>query len=250
LASNEFSAVPGQSTPVTAVLLNEGEEEESVQLAIEGVPANWVLLPPAPIPIAGGQQVDVAFAIRPPPETESRAGRHPFCIQVTGQDSPEDVAEAECVLTVGTYAAFAASLSPVQTEAGEPVHISIENQGNFQQVFRLMCRSLNDELAFDSSSTLEVRVPAGGTETAEVHALPRRRPLVGGPMSYPYSVRVLSADREIQDLRGEVISRARIPTLAVLFVVVLVLALVGLSLLVLDGGDLSGLGLSMPRLLE
>jgi uncharacterized membrane protein len=250
LASNDFPAVPGERTTVTAVLLNEGDEEESVQLAIEGIPANWVSFPSAPTPLAAGQQTEVAFTIRPPADTESRAGRHRFSIRVIGRASPDCISEAECVLTVGTYAAFVAALNPLQAAEGEPVQISVENQGNFQQVFHLMWRSLNDELAFDSGSTQQLRVPAGQTEVAEVRAVPRSRPLVGGPMGHPYTVRVQSADHETQDLRGEFISRARIPSLVVLLLVVLVLVLIGLSLFALGGGDLAGLGLVIPTLLE
>jgi uncharacterized membrane protein len=250
LASNDFSAVPGESTTITAVLLNDGDEEDAVQLAIEGIPANWVFSSSAPISLASGQQREVAVAIRPPPETESRAGRHRFSIRVISQASPDSIAQAECVLTVGTYADFAAAFSLLRTEVGEPAEITIENRGNFQQVFHLMWRSLNDELAFDTGSTRELRVPAGQTETATVRAVPRRRPLLGGQMSYPFTVRVQSADQETQDLKGEVICGARIPALAVLLLVVLVLALVGLSLFVLAGGDLAGLGLMVPAFLE
>ena len=246
LASNTFSAVPGERTTVPVVLLNQATKDDVLQLAVDGIPGNWVSYSQALVPLAPGQQKEVSVAIRPPPGTESRAGRHPFRIQVASQVNPEDAAEAECVLTVATCAAFAAALDPMCTEAGDPIRITIENLGNYQQVFGLMWRSLNDEVAFEASATRNVRIPAGRTETVELRATPRRRPLIGGQMSYPFTVRVRSADHEVQDLPGEVISKARVPTWLVLIVLVLVLALACLSAFVLVGADLPDLNPAGP----
>ena len=246
MASNTFSAVPGESSTVPVVLLNQGLKDDTFRLAVDGIPGNWVSYSPALIPLAPDQQKEVLVAIRPPPGTESRAGRHRFRIQVISQASPDDVAEAECVLAVGAYTAFGAALHPLRTEAGDPTRITIENSGNYQQVFGLMWRSLNDDLAFDAGSTREVRIPAGQTETAQVQAMPRRRLLTGGEMTYPFTVRVQSADRETLDLRGEVVSRARIPTWVIVVLLTLVLALVCSALFVLAGAEIPGLGPTAP----
>ncbi len=246
LASNTFSAIPGERTSVPVVVLNQAAKDDILQLAVDGIPGNWVSYSQALVPLAPDQEKEVSIAIQPPPGTESRAGRHPFRIQVASQVNPEDVAEAECVLTVATYAAFAAVLDPICTEAGDPTRITIENLGNYQQIFGLMWRSLNDEVAFEASATRDVRIPAGRTETVELQATPRRRPLIGGEMSHPFTVRVRSADHEVQDLRGEVISKARVPTWLVLIVLVLVLALACVSVLVLSGADLPELSPAFP----
>lgn len=238
MASNTFSAVPGESCTVPLVLLNQGQQDDTLRLAVDGIPGSWVSGAQDGIPLASGQEEEVSIAIRPPPETESRAGRHRFRIQAISQAAADDVAEAACVLTVATYTAFWAELDPLQAEAGDTVQISIENRGNYQQVFGLLWRSLNDGLVFESSMARDVRIPAGHTETVDLRIKPRSRPLVGGQMSYAYTVRVLSVDREVQDLWGEVIGKARFPMWLVLIVVVLVLSLACLSAFVLAGGAL------------
>jgi hypothetical protein len=239
MASNTFSAVPGEITAVPVVLLNQGQDEDALQLAVDGLPGSWVSCPQEPIVVPPGQQEEVSLAIQPPPETESRAGRHRFRILVRSEANPDDRAEATCVLTVATYTAFQAILDPIQVEAGEAALLTIENRGNYQQVFELMWRSLNDQLDFDVNPSHQVRLGAGKTETLDLRGLPRRRPLVGGEMNYPFTVRVRSADGEVQDLRGEVIGKAAVPTWLALIVVILVLALVCLSAFVLAGGNLA-----------
>ena len=247
MASSTFSAVPGESSTVPVVLLNQGQQDDTLRLAVDGIPGSWLSGVQDWIPLAPGQQKEVLVAIRPPPETESRAGRHRFRIQVISQASPDDGPEAACVLTVATYTAFWAELDPLRTEAGDVTRITIENRGNYQQVFGLLWRSLNDALDFESSVMRDVPIPAGQAETVDLRIKPRSQPLIGGEMSYPFTVRVRSADSEVQDLRGEVIGKARIPNWLALIVLVLVLALACLSVFVLTGGDLPGLSLSVPE---
>jgi uncharacterized membrane protein len=241
MGTNTFSAVPGESTTVPVVLVNQGQEEDTLQMAVAGIPATWVSCPQAPIKLAPGQQEQVSVTLQPPPETESRAGRHRFRIQIASQLNPDDRIEAACVLTVAAYTAFTASLDPLCTEAGDTAQLTIENGGNYQQVFQVMWRSLNDDLDFEASPGRKVPIAAGQSQTLELRATPRHRPLAGGRMSYPYTIRVRSVDDEVQDLRAEVMGKAWVPTWLALIVVLLVLALACLSAFILAGGNLPAL---------
>jgi hypothetical protein len=129
---------------------------------------------------------------------------------------------------------------------GDPVQIGITNLGNHQQAYGLMWRSLNDELAFETSLTRELRIPAGQSDTIELRATPRRRPLIGGGMSHPFTIRVRSADDQTQDLRGEIVSRPLLPTWLVLVLFILVLAAASWAVLTLVGGELPALPAVRP----
>jgi hypothetical protein len=225
LAATEFSVIPGSSTTIPLVLLNQGLDHDSFQLSVDGIPTAWVSTPSAVTPLAPGQQKEVSLTIQPPRSMQSSAGRNPFKIQVVSQATPYQVAEAECTLSIATFTQFTSELRPQRVEAGEPARITVENQGNVQQNLTLTWQSPNDELAFEPGAVQQVQVPAGQAAMVEFQASPRKRPFLGGEFTLPFTTRIESTDREAQHLRGEVVSRALLPS----WVVPLVLGLIMLT---------------------
>ncbi|NIV37137.1 MAG: hypothetical protein GWN58_49215, partial [Anaerolineae bacterium] len=73
--------------------------------------------------LAPGQQQEITLTISPPRSTQSRAGRHVLKIKVLSQAVPDQVAEADCILTVGVYDQFQSELRPQRVEAGEPARV-------------------------------------------------------------------------------------------------------------------------------
>ena len=115
-------------------------------------------------------------------------------------------------MTIVVFTEFNSELRPQRIEAEEPARIMVENQGNIQQTFTLAWQSPDDELTFEPAPSQELRVPAGEVAMAEFQARPRQRPFFGGEKTYPFTTRVQSADKAIQNLRGEVVARSLIPT--------------------------------------
>jgi len=134
------------------------------------------------------------------------------------------VAEAGCTLTIATFTEFSSELRPQRVEAGEPARVTVENRGNIQQALTLTWQSPNDALTFEPGPTQELRVPPGEVAMAEFRASPRKRPFFGGEVTHPFTARVQSADRETQNLSGEVVSRALVPSWVLPAVLVLILA--------------------------
>ena len=236
LPATEFPVVPGEGTTFQLILLNQGLEPDTFQLAVGGIPVDWVSTPSARTALRPGQQQEVPLTILPPRMPQNRAGRHPFRIQVISEANPQQVAEAACTLSVATYTRFSSELKPLQIEAGQVAQVMVKNQGNIQQAFTLTFQSLNDELAFEPGSKQELRIPAGEAAAAEFRASPRRRPLIGTAATFPFTTRVQSVSRESQNLRGEVVSRALIPAWLLALLLVLILALACGSGFVLLGG--------------
>jgi hypothetical protein len=136
------------------------------------------------------------------------------------------MAEAECTLTIATYTEFSGELRPERVAAGEPARVLVENRGNIQQAFTLTCQSPDEALIFEPAPSQELRVPPGEVSTAEFSAKPRSRPFYGGEVTFPFTTRVQSSGLETQNLRGQVVIRALIPTwvLPVALVLIMVLA--------------------------
>ena len=235
LASTEFSVAPGSSTAIPIVLLNQGLEGDVFTLSVDGIPSTWVYSPSMATRLSPGQQQEVTLTIQPPRSLQTRAGRHPFRIQVGSQATPGQVAEAGCTLTIATFTEFSSELRPQRVEAGEPARVTVENRGNIQQAFTLTWQSPNDELTFDPVPTQELRVPPGEVAMAEFRASPRKRPFFGGEVTHPFTARVQSADRETQNLSGEVVSRALLPSwvLPAALVLILAIACISVSLILL-----------------
>jgi len=101
----------------------------------QGIPLAWVSTTTPVVPLAQGEQKEVALSIAPPRSAESRAGRHEFTLRVTSQKAPDQPVEIKCVLSVAAFADFKCTLSPVQINSGEVATLLVENEGNANQTF-------------------------------------------------------------------------------------------------------------------
>ena len=119
---------------------------------------------------------------------------------------------------------FAAELRPRQSEAGAPTRVTVENQSNVPQVFTLTWRSLDDGLVFEPVPTQQLHVPPGEVAMAEFSANPRNRPLFGADWVLPFTTHVQAAGGGAQNLNGEVVGKALIPTWVPIAVLALLLA--------------------------
>jgi hypothetical protein len=238
LETTSASVSPGGSVSIALLLANRGLEEDQFQLAVEGIPVGWISASAPVIRLTPGQQQEVTVTISPPRSTQSRAGRHVLRIKVLSQTVPDQVAEAECILTVGVFDQFQSELRPQRVEAGEPARLTVDNQGNTAQAYSVTWQSLQDELVFEPGQAQELSVPMGEATMLEFRASPRQRPFFGGERSYAYTARVQSLAGDAKNLSGEVVSRAMIPSwvLPVVLVAIMAFACVA-ALLIFTGGD-------------
>lgn len=232
-----YAVAPGESVTIPIVLSNHGLEGDVLTLAVDGIPSSWAYTSSASTVLTPGQAQEVLLTIQPPHSLQAGAGRHPFRIQVTSQVAPGQVFEVECILTIAAFAEFSSELRPQRVEAGEPARVTVENQGNIPQAFTLAWQSPSDALAFEPGPTQELSVPPGEVAMAEFSAKPRNRPLFGGEVSFPFTARVQSADAQVQNLSGEVVSRALIPAwlLAAVLIAIIAIACLSMALILWEG---------------
>jgi len=239
LVSTEFQVTPGDSTTIPLVLLNQGLEADIVRLSVEGIPSTWVYTPTATVRLSPGQEQEVLLTVQPPRSLQTGAGRHPLTIRASSQAAPGQTAEARCTLTVATFGEFRSELRPQQVAPGEPAQVMVENRGNIQQAFTLTWQSPDDALIFEPAPAQELRVPPGELVMAEFRAKPRKRPLFGAAVTLPFTTRVQSADRETQNLSGEVVGKALVPSWVLPAVLVAIMALACLWAVALLAGNSS-----------
>jgi hypothetical protein len=224
------------SVVIPVVLYNQGLEGDSVSLSVEGIPGAWVSVSSPSALLIPGQQVEVTLTIRPTVSEEGAAGRHPFKILAASQAVPGQVTTADCILTIAELSRFRIDLTPQRSEAGTPARLTVENQGNVEDVFTLTWQSPGEELDFEPFATQQLHVEPGQAAMAQFSAKPRNRPLFGQGQALPFITHVQASTGGTRSINGEVAAKALVPTwllvvalLAVLACVCLPAAGVGLS---------------------
>lgn len=234
--SVQFSVNPGSNTLVPIVLINQGEEEDHLTIGVEGISLGWVSTTSAITRLGAGQQKEITLVLRPPRTPQSKAGRHLFKIRVSSRNSPDQRVEVDCTLNLGVFSDFACQLTPGPITPADPGWVSVENLGNSQQTFSVTWQSELDALIFqkiesptsntqpgDITQPIVLKIPAGATTQVDFRARPRRLPLLGGKVSYPFKTFVQASENQVQTLEGNLVTQALIPywLVGVLFLILL-----------------------------
>jgi Tol biopolymer transport system component len=232
MEATQFSVSPGGSATVRFLLLNQGLEEDYFNLSIAGIPVGWISTPSPITRLGPGDEKEVSLTIHPPRKSESKAGRHTFKIGITSQGVPEQMAEIDCILTVGAYNEFDSELQPQRLDIDQTGWVAVENKGNIQEVYTVTWVSEDDKLLFEPAPSQELRVAPGETGRAEFTATPRQRPIFGGEVMFPFTARTQATDGRTQSYYGEQVGSGLIPVwvLPILLVLCLVCLCAGVGL--------------------
>ena len=234
MASVHFTVVPGNEVNVPIMLLNRGLDPDVFRLNIEGIPSSWVSTPSALTRIEPGQQSEVELTISPPRQPQTGAGRNPFTIQVSSQDTPSQQASVDCILTVAAFSEFSSEIRPKQFDYSQTAQLLVTNRGNIQDTYTISFLSQADALLFEKvelymqggttsrqapprkalteiKEPLSLYLPAGESGAIEFRARPRSYPFLGGDTIYPFTVAVQSTENTTQTQQGDVLGKALIP---------------------------------------
>lgn len=226
----QLSVAPGERAVTSVVLLNQGPIVDHFRIAVEGIPQDWVDLPPV-VQLMPGEQQEVVVTLHPPRSPESKAGRYTLTFRVYSRDVPSQYVDVKVALTVGTFSQFQSSLQPQKVRAGKPARVTVRNNGNFPDTFTVSGSDRGNELAFEPPAA-RIQVPQGGTASADVRAKPIKRPFIGGAKSHPFVVNVAPTQGDAQQHAGELVSRGVIPPwVPPLLISVLLIACIAVALI-------------------
>src|SRR5512139_1350189 len=76
----QISAAPGNGVNLVIGILNDGPQDEEVDVSVRGVPAGWItpINDRRLVHVHAGQTEMVTLIILPPPLPESRVGQYPL----------------------------------------------------------------------------------------------------------------------------------------------------------------------------
>lgn len=234
LGSIYFSVTPGASVTIPLLLQNHGLREDAFQLNIEGIPPNWISTSAVVTRLGPSRSREIEFTIRPPRTPEAHVGRTPFKIQLVSRDFPDQKAEVECILTVGAFWKFSATMEPALLQAGQTAHLVVNNEGNIAETYGLSFQDPANVLVFEKEVQIVKKEAQPGVQQVEMAyvEIPREekipvepgeqgnygfrgrlksRPIVGNEKTYPFTVKVLSAENVTKELPAEVNEKGFIP---------------------------------------
>jgi uncharacterized membrane protein len=199
--TDKLTAAPGTKLRVPLRVSNSSPETASLEILVEGVPANWVSLPFTIITLLGGEDKPLDLDLQIPATPEIRAGRYLLRITLTSQDDPSISEEAAINLTIAAYE----SLGPVGVTMGTmqfavapgdsiTVPLTVLNRGLAQATFRLGIDGI--PVGWVSTSTPAVTLRPG--ENREI-AMQIRPPLVSASPAGRRKFRLVVMNQEFPD---------------------------------------------------
>lgn len=169
----QLSVTPGNSTTAAFIIQNLGTEVNHFKVGIMGISTQWIPSPPPVVRISPGSQQEVKLLIQPPQSPDTRPGRYPLTIQVSSKEAPDVVVQVEATLMVGVYSLFSCELNPHSVYTGQPIAVSVQNQGNARELFTILPRDQEGVLVFDPSQA-RLAIQPGEAGSAEFTLTPRQ----------------------------------------------------------------------------
>ena len=216
---------PGQQVSIPVAIYNQSSLVDSFSLAVEGVPAAWVITPePANLHPEQGQ--NAAVTLRPVLAPESRAGDYGVAIHVASRSTGQKTLLRELTLRVLPFYRVESRLAPPAVKPGRPAGVALRNLGNTPQRISIKWSDATEELEFYPSHA-EVVVEPGQEITAPYAARLQRRRWFGGRMPHPFTVEVAAESGETKEHHANVLSAGVFPAWVPLLLLLLLVALGG-----------------------
>ncbi|GIV09576.1 MAG: hypothetical protein KatS3mg019_1667 [Fimbriimonadales bacterium] len=197
LGQDEVQVEPGGSAQLLAVVRNEGSSTDQVALEVEGVDAEWCAIPIPSFPLAPGEEVQERILIRPPRNTESRAGTYPILVRARSLENG-GAGVAQGSLVIRPYSMLTLEIAPKRNIASPlrkrvPYELTLSNYGNTEQTVQLHASDPEDEVVFELERE-RVPLAPGETQNVLVYAQPRRMPSLANPALFSFTATARSVE--------------------------------------------------------
>jgi len=237
LESSTISVEPGQKAILSAVLINQSPIIDHFKISVTGIPATWIYVPPKPLRVMPGNQLETTITIQPPRNAHSRAGSYPITISATNQNEPSRIVESKATVTITPYSQSSSNLYPATIRAGQVGRLAVRNLGNSEQVYFLQWIDPNNELIFAPPRT-QLNIQENQEVVAEFRVETRQNRWFGGEKNHSFTAQVSTSRDAPQVHSGEVISRGMLPIWvipALLILCIVLAASIGLGAWALTG---------------
>src|SRR5574339_1276712 len=99
----EIKVAPEGQAKIHIALINQGPNEDNVDILVKGVPLDWTSIDTPVVHLAPGETKQVTLAVEPPAVPQSRVGQYPLEIRAVSESDPNHSASVRSNLTVAAY---------------------------------------------------------------------------------------------------------------------------------------------------
>ncbi|RIK35718.1 MAG: hypothetical protein DCC58_20195, partial [Chloroflexi bacterium] len=227
LDREQYAIGPGTPAQLRVTLANVGQMPVPVDLTVDGVPAEWVMLPPMPLQVAPGAPQTVPVQIVVPRDAGVATGARPFTITGRSRTNPPHMSTANASLNVQAFNMDEARLEPstLVGRGGGTANLVLKNGGNTPVTWNIQATGGSPELGLELPSS-SVVVEPGATKTIPLRVRAPRR-WSGGTKTLPYSVQAAPAGGQAFTLAGELSQPVVAPVWGLALGAVLAVGLIG-----------------------
>ncbi len=144
IKEDQVTVLPESRTTLQVGILNEGPNEEYVDILVKGVPPEWVTIPTPVLHLASGEAKLVTLTIQVPAMSDGRVGQYPLDVHAVSQSDPKRSGVARSTLTVAAYQSrgrigimLGAIHFAVTPGTSIDIPIILQNRGEEEDSFRL-----------------------------------------------------------------------------------------------------------------
>ena len=196
IKEHEINVPPDGRATIQVGIMNDGSDEDYLDILVQGVPPEWVTLPAPVVHLAAGEAKLITLTIEPSVTPESRVGQYPLDIHAISRADPKRKGVARSTLTIAAYQStgrIGVMLGSLQFSVtpGNSVEIPIilQNRGEDTDSFRLEVIGLPGTWVLPQSALTRLE-PDASAEIKLTVQVPRSPQATAGPM--PFTIQFVS----------------------------------------------------------
>ena len=229
---------PGVDQPLELTIVNRGITVKEISLRLldeNGQPVLWAYLEQNSVKLLPDESAVVSGLVNLPPGVNLPAGDHALQIQAVTDKGERQTARLR--LTRAAEEAFTLDMHPLSLQEGVVCRLTVRDNSNFANEYTLAGLDDADKLLFDfqephnavlvdfGESEQRIRLNPGEEASVGFTIRPRKRPWFGSDKSYPFKMRVRTAQTDWQTLHGQVDIRPRVSRRMIILLLLLLLLL-------------------------
>ena len=186
IKEEQITVAPESRATVHVGILNDGPNEDYLDILVRGVPPEWVTVHTPVVHVAAGEAKLVTLTVQPPMLPEGRVGQYPMDVRVVSQSDPKRWGVARSILTVAAYQSrgrVGLVLASIQFAAvpGSMINIPVllQNRGDEEDTFRLSVTGLPENWV-TTNSMLTILQPNTSAEVQLTLQIPRTAEAIAG----------------------------------------------------------------------
>jgi hypothetical protein len=197
LANDEATVEPGSSVPVAFEIVNSGDKEAEFEVSLEGLDPEWAAIPVPTLWVEPGETKVERVFIKPPRESESKAGIYPFVIRVRSMDSGE-AKTVQSSLEFNSFRNVSIEATPKRASVNVSnratvFDVTVMNLGNTDENLQIYASDVDDLIAFDFGIS-QLNLAPGQQTVVQMTATAAKAKAFQGMAIAPVTVSTRSSD--------------------------------------------------------